>query len=370
MSEAAAAVVGLHATEPANVHLAAFARSGASRADVDLALYDQRSVVKQLAMRRTVFAFPTALLPAVWGSAAARVAEQQRARLAREVVKHGIAADGPAWVERATEAVLATLATRGPLTTAQLRSALPLLEERLSYAAGKSYASNTPIAPRVLTALAASGAVVRGANDGGWKTSRPRWTLTDQWLGPQPEPLDAAAGYAVLVEGWLRSFGPGTEDDLVWWLGATRAAVRRALATLDATPVGLEDGTTGLVLPDDLAPVPDPGRWAALLPALDPTVMGWQRRGFYLGAHERLLVDRNGNAGPSAWLDGRVVGGWTQKEDGQVVVVLCQEVDRAGMRLLEAEAARLSEWLDGEVVRTIYQSPLVRSGTGPSSSSM
>ena len=65
---AARAMTCLHATEPASVHLATWARSGASRDEVDDALYLERSIVKQLAMRRTVFAFPRELLPAVWGS--------------------------------------------------------------------------------------------------------------------------------------------------------------------------------------------------------------------------------------------------------------------------------------------------------------
>ena len=55
VEDAVASVVCLHATEPANVHLAAFARSGASRDEVDRALYEDRTVVRQLAMRRTVF---------------------------------------------------------------------------------------------------------------------------------------------------------------------------------------------------------------------------------------------------------------------------------------------------------------------------
>ena len=87
---AARAMTCLHATEPASVHLAAWARSGASRAEVDAALYDDRSVVKQLAMRRTVFAFPRDLLPAVWGSASARVAGQQVRRLATEMEAAGV----------------------------------------------------------------------------------------------------------------------------------------------------------------------------------------------------------------------------------------------------------------------------------------
>ncbi len=68
---AARAVTCLHATEPASVHLAARARCGATRDEVDAALYDQRSVVKQLAMRRTVFAFPSELLPGRAGGAPA-----------------------------------------------------------------------------------------------------------------------------------------------------------------------------------------------------------------------------------------------------------------------------------------------------------
>jgi hypothetical protein len=187
------------------------------------------------------------------------------------------------------------------------------------------------------------------------------------WLLDVPTVWEEADGWRELVRRWLRTFGPGTEDDIVWWLGATKGIVRAALAELDAVAVTLESGATGWLHGDDLEETPDPGPWVALLPVLDPTVMGWKERGFYLGPHAGLLFDRNGNAGPTAWLDGRVVGGWTQKDDGQVVVVPGEELDAAGARLLEREAARLSEWLDGDVVRTIYQSPLVRAGDSSSS---
>ena len=80
------AMTVLHATEPASVHLAMHARiDGLSVADVEAALYDERALVKQLAMRRTLFVFPRDLLPAAWGSASARVARQLAARLVKEV---------------------------------------------------------------------------------------------------------------------------------------------------------------------------------------------------------------------------------------------------------------------------------------------
>ena len=357
-----AAMTCLHATEPASVHLAAFARSGATVEAIDHALYVDRTVVKQLAMRRTVFAFPRDLLPAVWGSAAARVATQQRGHLARDVVKAGITDDGPRWVEDTTAAVLATLHERGPMTTMELRAALPALDARLVISPGKTYGGEFPVAPRVLTTLASSGVVVRGENAGSWRTSRPRWTVTSDWIEASPA-LAESEGYAALVRSWLRTFGPGTETDIVWWLGATKAAVRRALADVEAVEVRLAHGT-GWVLPDDVDEEPT-APWAALLPALDPTTMGWKERSFYLGDHAERLFDANGNAGPTAWWDGRIVGGWTQSEDGTVVVVPAEPLDPAARKALDGKAQELTAWLGGDVVKSIYQSPLVRSQRAP-----
>jgi hypothetical protein len=357
---ATAAMTCLHATEPASVHLAAFARCGATVAEVDRALYVDRTVVKQLAMRRTVFAFPRDLLPAVWGSAAARVATQQRKKLAGDVEKAGITRDGPRWVEETTEAVLATLHDQGPMTTMELRAAVPALEARLVISPGKAYGGEFPVASRVLTTLASSGAVVRGENDGGWKTSRPRWTVMSDWVDVGPT-LSEAEGYAALVRSWLLTFGPGSEADITWWLGATKAAVRRALTDLEAVEVRLGHGT-GWVLPDDLDDEEPAEPRAVLLPALDPTTMGWKDRGFYLGDHAERLFDSNGNAGPTAWWDGRIVGGWAQAEDGTVLVVPAETLEGDAERALDAAAGRLTEWLAGDVVNTIYQSPLVRAG--------
>lgn len=355
---AARSVVCLHATEPASVHLAAWARSRAVRADVDRALYDDRSVVKQLAMRRTVFAFPRELLPAVWGSASARVAGQQERRMASEMEKVGITDDGAAWT-REHLALVQKMIDERPMTTAEVREALPALDARVTRGKGR-YQADVAVAASVVITLAASGTIVRGDNAGGWKTSRPRWTSTGQWLGEKPDPLPEPEAYAVLVAAWLRAFGPGTEADLVWWLGATKAAVRRALADVEAVAVSLDGGETGWLLPDDLEPVADPGHWVALLPALDPTTMGWKQRAFHLGEHAEKVFDRNGNGGPAAWCDGRVVGVWFQHDDGVVEVALAEDVPKAGVRALHAKAAELTDWLAGDVVRSVYLSPLAR----------
>ena len=134
-----------------------------------------------------------------------------------------------------------------------------------------------PIGPRVLTTLSAAGRIVRATNDGGWAVVAAALDRDGGVAGGGDRVARRRQeGVAGLVERWLRAFGPGTEADIKWWLGSTLAAVRRALADLGAVEVDL-DGDTGYLLPDDLEPVEPVEPWAALLPPLDPTTMGWTR---------------------------------------------------------------------------------------------
>ena len=126
-------------------------------------------------------------------------------------------------------------------------------------------------------------------------------------------------------ERWLAAFGPATETDIRWWTGWTAREARAALAAVPHAEVDL-DGATGYVLAGDLEPTPAPAPSAAFLPTLDPTTMGWKERDWYLGRHAAVLFDSNGNAGPTVWWDGRVVGGWSQRRDGEIVFRLLEDV--------------------------------------------
>lgn len=358
---AARAMTVLHATEPATVYLSLAARvDGLTVADIERDLYERRTLVKQLAMRRTVFVFPRDLLPAAWGSASARVATQLRTRLAKEVVAGGLADDGEAWLDAACTATLARLADGEELSAKELREQVPELAGRVDLAVGKAYGANVAISPRVLTQLGVEGLVTRGRNGGHWRISRPQWTLMETWLGDVDEPWKADEGWAELVRRWLGTFGPGTAADVQWWLGGTVGIVRQAFADIGAVQVSLDGGEVGWVLPDDVDEVAYDEPWAALLPVLDPTVMGWKSRDFYLGPHAALLFDTNGNAGTTAWSDGRIVGCWVQDVAGVVEVRLVEKVPAAARKALGVEAERLTAWLDGVKVGTVYPSPAMK----------
>ncbi|MBA3782910.1 MAG: winged helix DNA-binding domain-containing protein, partial [Nocardioides sp.] len=76
--------------------------------------------------------------------------------------------------------------------------------------------------------------------------------------------------------------------------------------------------------------------------------------------HAPYLVDRAGNAGTTAWVDGRVVGCWVQDDDATVRVVLRDDVGSDALARLEVEAERLTGWLDGQQINSVYKSQLMK----------
>ena len=356
-AQAADAVVALHGTDLPTIHLAYAARAREPHPEaMRRALEVDRDLLVLPAMRGTLFAFGRPLLPAALGSASARTAAGHRRTLARDLVKHGVTEDADAWIAAATDAVLAALADGVPRGTAALRAVVPALAARTAVREdARVWETPRSFAPLLLGLLSAEGVLARGPNDGDWRAHRQRWTRASDWLGADPAATVPDAGYAELVRRWLAAFGPGTEADLVWWLGATKTAVRAALSAVAATPVALDGGATGWVLPGDDEPEPDPGPWAALLPTLDPLTMGWRERAFHLPAElAPHAYDTVGNGTATAWVEGRIVGTWVQDADGAVVVLPRLPLTAAQRALLAAEAARLTGYLGGLVVPNPY----------------
>ena len=178
-------VTVLHSTEPPTPYLSIHARvDGVTGADVDRALYDDRTLVEQLAMWRTLFVFPRDLLPAAWGSASERVAGAEGRRIPKDVEKAGIATDGEAWLAAARARVLARLeAHPDGIAAGDLRSFFPELSTPVAVSAG-----STRNHTRLLTHLGLTADLVRGRNGGHWRISHPVWVPMGRWLGEKPAP--------------------------------------------------------------------------------------------------------------------------------------------------------------------------------------
>jgi hypothetical protein len=263
-----------------------------------------------------------------------------------------------------------------------LGKAVPALTEKLHLAVGKSYAGTQGAHTRLLLNLGFDGAIVRGRPSGAWTNSEYSWAPIDMWLpggvgggvggaggvgvDGSDGGVDAGVAAAELVRRYLDRFGPARTTDVQWWMGWTMAVTKKALATIDAVEVDLESGV-GWVLPDDEgradSAAGDAEPLVAFLPGLDPTTMGWKERAWYmgdLGAFGANVFDRNGNAGPTVWVDGEVVGGWAQRKSGEVVYELLRPVAKGRVKAVADEAERTRSLIGDARVNARFPAPMQR----------
>jgi len=341
-AEVADSLVAVHGTDPSSVHLGIVVRmAGGGVADVERALYEEKTLIRLLGMRRTVFVTTLDAAPVVQAACSDAVAANERRKLLGWLAGMDLAPDIGEWLAGAEQGALDALAVRGEATAAELATDDKRLAVQVVLGDGTSMGTRFNLASRLLFLLAAQGKVVRGRPNGSWTSHQYRWTPLSVWRPDGLERWAAGDAEVELARRWLRSYGPATPGDLQWWTGWTKTQVRRVLTQLRPAEVDL-DGVPGIVLASDLEPPPEVEPWVALLPGLDSTPMGWRERDWYLGAHAVRLFDQTGNIGPSLWWNGSVVGGWAQDRDGQIVCRFLQDVGSDAVAAADVAAQRLA----------------------------
>ncbi len=358
-------LVALHATDPATVFLSARARvHSLTVEDVERPLYEDRTLVRVLGMRRTMFVMPNDLPPITHAACTKPMVARERTRLLGMLEAAGITDRPERWLRDVERSTLAILRDMGEATAAELGAREPRLRLQIPIAVGKRYEGTVGVSTRVLFLLATDGRVVRGRPRGSWISSQYRWSPIERWLPNGVGDVPAADARAELARRWLLAFGPGSLKDMKWWAGWTVTQTREALRAAGAVEVALApSGEDGFVLGDDLdVDTRPPEPWTAFLPGLDTSIMGWADRGWFLGDHGPEVFDSNGNAGPTVWWDGRVVGGWAQRRTGEVVLRLLEDIGPEGAAAVETEAERLQTWIEGSGARVLprFRTPIER----------
>jgi len=387
-------LLALHSTDPVSVYLSAWARGAQpSRDTLEQALYVDRTLVRHHVMRRTLWVATPPMMRRMHLTTTARYAAAQHTRVIGMLTEGGID-DAATWLEAAKRDVLALLRSEGPMTARAVGLRIPALAHPLRLAVGTKYEGTQNAHSRVLLQLGFEAALVRTQPTGTWINGQYTWAAMDAWLpggllrdgdllrdgGPDDGSVSPDAERKAareLAELWLQRFGPGTTTDLQWWAGWTATMTKRALVDIGAVPVDL-DGLPGWVSADD--PVlfggtgsdrhppqgngpegHEPGQpWVAVLPGLDPTVMGWKQRDWYLPTSAVAAFDSNGNAGPTIWVDGQVVGGWLQTKDGDLRVQWFSPPAADRRRQVQARLDELQDWLGPTRFAVRFPAPFAR----------
>ena len=354
-------MLALHGTDPATVYLSAWARvTGHLVPELEKALYDDRVLIRMLGMRRTMFVLPVELA----AGRAGRLHPCDRgpgAAQDRAVPRRGRRHRRPgalAGAGRGRDPGRAPAARHRPST--DLSAEVPELAERIVLARGKAYEATQSVASRVLPLLAADGVVVRGRPRGSWLSGGQYWwSVLDEWLpGGLPE-LEPAPAQAALARAWLRTFGPAPATDLKWWSGWTLGQTRRRW------PRSARSRSTWTARPGWRCPTTWPRsrsrrRTRHCCPCSTRPRWAGRTRGWYLGPHGKALFDTNGNAGPTVWWDGRIVGGWAQRKSGEIVLRFLEDAGADATAAAEEQVARLQEWLGPARITPRFRTPLER----------
>jgi hypothetical protein len=340
------ASIGLHSTDYATPYLSARARVADFEAP---AMFDRlnrgEGLVRVNAMRGTVHVVHALDLPVVAAATGAAVAATGRKAPALKGLSEAEIAAG-------VGAMCAALQD-GPLTGNELKAALP------------SHAAD--LRSWLLVAMG-SGEVLR-ADAAHARSNRTRYALTRQWVtGYEPAAMPAPEARRALLRRAVRAFGPLTVEDLAWWLPAPKREVLQALDSPDLARLEVDGRAYWFEAALADAPAPpreEHGVW--MLPYEDALLKAYLDRGWCLapglrdvlfpflsshwsppdgaapgpGPHKGANV--SGEARPSIWWGGRVVGRWEER-DG-VVWQLHADIGAEGRAEVAAATEHLARFL-------------------------
>jgi hypothetical protein len=335
-------LVALHSSDPVSVFLSAMARMvHPSIEAVERALYIDRSLIRHHGMRRTLWVATPPVVRVIHAAATRDLLATERRRTAQLLAASGVE-DPDQWLAEAEKQVLADIREHGPSTAREIGQRADTLRQRLHLSPGKAYAAVQSAHTRVLYILGFAGRMLRG-EPSRWINGAYRYVDAEFWLPGGLGDLDPQQASAELAGRWLRRFGPAMTADVQWWMGWTVSRTKQALADCRAVEVELDSGPAWLAKDDPpLGPV-EP--WVAVLPGLDPTIMGWKQREWYLPDTSREVFDSAGNGGPSLWVDGRVVGAWAQTKDGAIHTHYFERVAAGRRREIDQRIEELKSWI-------------------------
>lgn len=286
-------ICGLHATSPTTPYISLHARKrNFNQKELDCELYEKKALGKIRCVRKTVYILPREFIPAVF-TATRNMVEITSRRYAQYlgVTQHEY--------ETSVKKIMETLRGRA-LTVRGIKKELNMSINLSS----------------VVNLMCDQGLLIRGKPERGWRSNNHTYRILKEQF--QDINLNVEEEYArrILIEYYLSSFAPVTENDIMWWTGLPRSDVIQAIESLLTFKLNFTDL-------DELylAPISERKQLNHLkypdtsivnfLPYLDSYLMGYKDRQRYLDPdYTDKIFDQSGNVTSTILLDGKIVGVW------------------------------------------------------------
>ncbi|HET7244642.1 MAG TPA: winged helix DNA-binding domain-containing protein [Streptosporangiaceae bacterium] len=314
--------------------------AGATRTDVQRALWAERTLVKTFGPRGTIHLLPSADLP-MWTGALSALpssvpAHPEGVRFTPEEADEVIAAIG--------DVLAGAELTVGELTEALADRAGP-------WAVEETMAAFQGLWPRwrQLTSTAAHRGMLCFGPDRGRRVT---YTHPQRWL-PGFRPTDGDTALRTLVGRYLYAYGPATPQHFAKWLSIPPGYAAGLFTKLAGELERVDcDGMQGWAVAGDTAAPPRPHRGVRLLPYFDSYVVAGQPRDrLYPGAAAARALTPSGQAGnyPVLLVDGVVGGVWHQRRSGRKLAITVEPL----RELTTVQRRRLGDEVD--LVSTVME---------------
>jgi len=328
---------GLHATGSTTPYLSLFSRTrNFTRKMLDEELYLKRRLGKIRYVRKTVYVLPKENIPIAF-AATRRIIEPTSEKYSKYL---GITQKE---YEEASKKILVVLKGKR-MTTREIKK---VLDTRLN------------ISP-IVNLMCDKGLLIRGNPKGGWKSNLHTYHLFSEYFPDLDlNVIDEGEARRLLVKQYLASFGPVTENDVIWWTSFPKGQIRQIMNEFENLVTSIEISglkSTHHMLSSqraDLMTTKQQKHIIKVLPGLDPYLMGYKDRQRYLDQkYYNFIFDRSGNATSTILLNGQIIGIWDFTEDKKpsVKIFLFEDVEDDVFKEIHLIVGKIGRFMADEEV--------------------
>lgn len=299
-------ICGLHSTELKTSYLSLFVRTNKfKKSDLEKELYEEKSLGRIRGMRRTLFIETLKWIPIIY-AATCNLIEYS---FEKYMEFHKVSLKE---YQEISQNIIKKLKGR-ELSASEIRKEL-------------NSKSNIPA---IIQVMGNRGLLIRGKPIKDWKDRRNKYALFKDYF---PE-LDLSMyeenkAIRLLVEKYIKTYGPVTETDMAWWTGLKKTKIRDVLKPIEQNLEKVKISNvkkTYIMDKEELANLENNSTYEkpslSLLPGLDPYPMGYKDRERYINAQNyNNLFDRSGNITSTIFLNGKAIGVWDTEEEPEPLI--------------------------------------------------
>jgi hypothetical protein len=324
---------GLHATGTLEPYIQLFIRTNEfKKEDLDRELYLNHSLGRIRGMRKTLFIQTREMIPIVYN--VIRFLTDKRDKKYLEYRKISLEE-----YEKISKKLL-DLLNENEMSTSEIKKRLNSKKDITA----------------VISVMCDRMELIRGKPLKSWKDRRLLYAPFKKYFpNLNLEKYDENQAIESLIQQYIKTYGPVTEDDIVWWVGISKSKAKKAIENCSENleKIEVKELTNEYYIYNkDIEKLKDSGLRNEininLLPLLDPYIMGYKKRERYIDfRYYENVFDKTGNATSTILLNGRVVGVWDliEKPDQVFKIFFFEKINQEILSMIQKDAIKLGRFL-------------------------